>query len=141
MPNNRTFLSSTGVAVYGVSPNRKTFASVVFNNIEKSGLNAFRINPSGTNGFYRDLNAVSDKVDSTYVAMRPEKVSGILDEIIRSGIKKVWLQNGSYNKDFINKLQSAGIETYTGCLMMYLSSAGFLHKFHRAIYEFFGGDK
>jgi predicted CoA-binding protein len=139
MPDSHPFLKSGEIAIFGVSPRRKTFAGYVQGALEKAGIKAYPVHPEGIDKGYSDLSAVPDKVDAAYVAIKPESTRNLIADFRDSGIKKIWLQNGAFNDEIIGLCRQAGYETYTGCLMMYIPGAGFLHKLHRVIHEFFSG--
>lgn len=143
MPSNETFLQSSGngIAIYGLSPKRRTFAIGIKKHLEKSDYKIFPINSKAESGFYQNLKAVPDKIESAYIAINPDNALSILNDLSEYGIKRAWFQYGSFNDEIIKKCKDSGIETYTGCLMMYIPSAGFIHKFHRFLYELFGGKK
>jgi predicted CoA-binding protein len=141
MQSNHPFLASSRIAVFGISPMRKTFAAGINKNLEESGFQVFPVNPQASARFYPNLSALPDQVESAYVATRPENTSKIIDDLIGYAIKRIWLQNGLFNDHILNKCREAGIETYTGCLMMYLPSAGFIRKFHRVVHEFLRRNK
>ena len=136
MQNNENFLSSSGFVIYGISPTRKTFAGYVKKNLVNAGYKVFPIYPDAGNGFYRNIVSIPDKVESAYIAVKPENTSKVIEDIEKSGIEKVWLQNGSFKDSILNRCRKAGIEVYTGCLMMYIPNAGFIHKLHKIIHEF-----
>ncbi len=136
MPNKQDFLLSSEIALFGISPQRKTFASGVKKSLEKATFKVYPVNPSA-NGCYSNLEEIPVKVEAVYVAVNRANALSISENIIKYGIKKVWLQYGSYNEQIINKLKDAGIEVYTGCLTMFIPGVGFIHRFHRVIHDFF----
>ncbi|MCD6162412.1 MAG: CoA-binding protein [candidate division Zixibacteria bacterium] len=143
MPSNETFLQSSkdGIAVYGLSPKRRTFAVGIKDNLEQSDYQVFPIHPKADSGFYPNLKAMPGKVKSAYIAINPNNALSIINDLSEYGIKRAWFQYGAYNDEVLKKCNDSGIETYSGCLMMYIPSAGFIHKFHRFLYELFGGKK
>jgi len=136
MPNKQSFLLSKELALFGISSKRKTFASGVKRSLEKAGFKTYPVNPSADN-CHPNLEEIPVKVEAAYVAISCDNTVSISESIIKYGIKKVWLQHGSYNEQIINRFKDAGIEVYTGCLMMFIPGVGFIHRFHRAIHDFF----
>ncbi|MCP4581741.1 MAG: hypothetical protein GY839_08980 [candidate division Zixibacteria bacterium] len=139
MPSNDEYLKSSKIAVFGVSPKRRTFASGVKDKLENAGFEIFLIHPDAPEGWYADLDYLPEKLDSVYIATSRKNASIIVDNVIKSGARKIWLQYGAFNNDIIEKCKSAGLETYTGCLMMYIPNSGFPHSFHRFLFELFKG--
>jgi predicted CoA-binding protein len=139
MPSEHGFLDGSNIAVFGVSPRRKTFAADVREKLQGAGYNVYGINPDGGEGYFPNWESLPEKTDRAYIATSPVNAAKILDSAIAAGVKKVWLQFGSYNKDLLQKCKAAGLETHTGCLMMYIPDAGFIHSFHRFIHELIKG--
>jgi len=139
MPSNDEFLKSGKIAVYGVSPKRKTFAVEVKDKLQQAGFETFLIHPDAADGWFADLDCLPEKVDSVYVAVNKKNASSVIDEVAKYGAGKIWLQYGAYNNELIEKCKNIGLETYTGCLMMYIPNAGFPHSFHRFLHELFKG--
>ena len=136
MPNKQNFLLSQELALFGISSKRKTFASGIKSSLEKAGFKTYPVNPSA-DGCYPNLDDTPVKVEAAYIALSSDNTLSISESIINYGIKKVWLQYGSYNEKIINKFKDAGIEVYTGCLMMFIPGVGFIHRLHRVIHDFF----
>jgi len=139
MPSKREFLKSSKIAIFGVSPKRKTFAAEVEKSLQTAGIAVFKINPQGGSGFYPDLNSIPERIEAVYIATNKKNADSITDMAIAYGAKKIWLQYGAYDKQIIAKCQNAGLETYAGCLMMFIPNAGSVHSFHRFLYELFKG--
>jgi predicted CoA-binding protein len=139
MPSKREFFKSSQVAVFGVSPKRKTFAAEVEKTLQAAGITVFKVNPQGGSDFYSDLNSLPKRVEAVYIATNKKNAADLIDNVIAYGAKKIWFQYGAYDKKIIAKCQNAGLETYSGCLMMYIPNAGSIHSFHRFLYELFKG--
>jgi len=136
MLSKQDFLLSSEIVLFGISLRRKTFASSVKKSLKKAGFKVYPVNPSA-DGCYSNLEEIPVKVEAVYVAINSANALSISENIIKYGIKKVWLQCGSYNEQIINKFKDAGIEVYTGCLMMLIPGVAFIHRFHRVIHDFF----
>jgi predicted CoA-binding protein len=139
MPSNHSFLSGSCVAVYGVSPNRRTIAATVGDALRAAGWKVYVIHPDGGPDYYTDLESLPEKTEAVYIATNPKAASTIVDQAIAAGVKRVWLQFGAYNKELIQKCKDAGLAVHAGCLMMYIPNAGFMHSLHRVIHELVKG--
>ena len=139
MQNNHSFLSQNCIAVFGLSRNRKTFAEYVREKLQSAGFKVYPMHPTGDDGYYKDLESLPERPEAIYIATNPTSAAEIVDEAIAYGVKRVWLQFGSYNKEIIEKCRSAGLEVHAGCLMMYIPGAGMLHSIHRVIHELIKG--
>lgn len=121
--------------IFGISPRRKTFAAYVKRNLEKSGYEVYVVNPKANDVFYRYLNSLPVSVKAAVIATKPVNTLKIIDDLVEYGIGKVWLQNGSFNDEVVNRCQSAVIDTYTGCILMYMPGTGFIHRLHRFVHD------
>jgi predicted CoA-binding protein len=140
MPSKDEFFSANEFVMYGLSPNRKTFAHAIKDEMEKRGQKIFAIDRSGKSGFV-DINSLPTKVDRAIVALGPKNTASIINELADAKIDKVFFQQGSYNKEVLAEFKDRGFQVHTGCAMMYMTDAVFMHRFHRFLYEFFGGSK
>ncbi|MCP4632545.1 MAG: CoA-binding protein [candidate division Zixibacteria bacterium] len=128
-------------AVFGVSLKKKRMGNIILEHLEKSGYSGFGINPSaaGDANVYPDLESLPGKPESAVVAVSPQNARGAIDDCIKFGIKDIWMQLGSNDKDIDNYIKEKQLKAFSGrCLLLYLKSAGFPHSFHRGILKFFG---
>jgi predicted CoA-binding protein len=140
MPSKDEFFAAKEFVLYGLSPNRKTFAHAIKDEMEKRGQKIFTIDRSGKEGFV-DIKSMPAKIDRAIVALSSKNTASVIDELVEAKIDKVFLQQGSYNKELLAQLKDRGFQVHTGCAMMYMSNPVFMHRFHRFFYELFGGSK
>jgi predicted CoA-binding protein len=140
MPSKDEFFAAKEFVMYGLSPNRKTFAHAIKEEMEKRGQKIFAIDRSGKSGF-ADIHSLPQKVDRAIVALSPKNTASVINELVDAKIGKVFLQQGSYNKEVLAEFKDRGFQVHTGCAMMYMTNAIFVHRFHRFLYELFGGSK
>lgn len=139
MPSNHPFLSSSSIAIFGVSPRRQTMGGAIYDKLKEQGFKAIAIHPDGGNEWFPNLDSVPDEIGGVCIATKKASSRSIVDVVIKKGIKRVWLQNGAFDQELLTKCHDAGLETYTGCLMMYIPNAGFIHGFHRFLHELIKG--
>lgn len=140
MPSKDEFFQAEGFVIYGLSPNRKTFALAIKDELEKRGKKIFAIDRSGKNG-YADLQAINNQADRAIIAMNPNNTTSVINELADAKIQEVFLQQGSYTKKTLAEYKKRGFQVHIGCAMMYMSDAMFMHRFHRFFKELFGGSK
>jgi predicted CoA-binding protein len=140
MPDKDDFFLADGFVIYGLSPNRKTFAHNIKNELLRQGKRVFAVNRPGQAG-YTDLKELNNHVDRAIIAMKPKNTVSVIDDLASADIHKVFLQQGSYDKEVLAQFADSGFDVYTGCAMMYMADAPFIHRFHRFFYELFGGSK
>ena len=143
MPDDRIelFYQSESFAVVGMSKSRRNFAWSIHDSLVKAGKRVFPVHPEG--GYSRDVQFY-DSIESlplipeaAIIGLDLKKQDGILPELKASGIRKVWLQQGSYNNSILEEAERAGLNPVTGCALMYLPGASFLHRLHRFLHELF----
>ena len=139
MPSSKEFLDNSDIAIFGISPKRRTFAGTVNDYLLKAGYKTYPVHPDGASGHFDSPERLPDVAQAAYIATGPDNTKSIVESLKDGRIKSIWFQNGSFNKEILGRCDGAGIKTYTGCLMMYIPEAGFIHRFHRAIHELFSG--
>jgi hypothetical protein len=137
------FISKSKYAVVGVSGNSKKFGSVVYRELKAKGYQVFGIHPKlesiESDPCYRDLASLPETVDGVITVVPPEITEKIVEDINASGIKSVWMQQGSESKTAIEYCKNNGIEVIHGeCILMFAEPVNSIHKFHRWIWKIFG---
>lgn len=64
----------------------------------------------------------------------PSETENIVKEAKESGIKFIWMQQGSESENAINYCKENGIHVVAGkCILMFVEPVKSIHKFHRWI--------
>lgn len=130
------------IAIAGVSRNPKKFGNVVYKTLKDKGFTVYPINPNA-NTFdgetsYKSVKELPEKVKNLLILLKPGEVSGVVQQSIEKGIERIWLQQGSTDKEAVENARNNGVEMVTGkCILMYANPNG-IHKFHAGINKFFG---
>ncbi|HEY9115286.1 MAG TPA: CoA-binding protein [Bacteroidales bacterium] len=135
-------IGSKEVAIAGVSRNPKKFGNVVYKTLLEKGFTVYPINPNAETidgaKTYPSITELPEKVKNLVILLKPNDVTPVVEQAIQKGIGKIWLQQGSTNKEAIEKAKEANVEMVTNkCILMYANPSGF-HKFHARINQFFG---
>ncbi len=137
------FLAQNKIAVIGVSRKRSKFGNVIYRELKNKGYRVFPINHN-TNTIegdvcYPDLFSLPEKVDAVILNVPPVQTEKILDQVQQSGIKKVWLQQGSQSDKAEKFCEENGINCVSNeCILMFAEPAGFIHRAHRWIWGVLG---
>jgi hypothetical protein len=137
------FVSQKNLAIIGVSRNPKKFGNYIYKELKSKDYNVFAINPN-MNEFegdkvFHSLDQLPSQVDAVLLSIPPAKAKEALKEVAKQGIKRVWLQQGSSNKDVIKTCDDLGLKYVSNeCIMMYTDPVNSIHKFHRAIWKLIG---
>jgi predicted CoA-binding protein len=136
------FLKSGSFVLYGVSRAKNKFGNNILKELNAKGFRVFPIHKELDEvenlKCYRDLSKLPEKVDAAIVCTKPEKTAQILEELKASGIKNIWLQQGSANTGIYEKaILDFDNVIYNKCILMFAIQTG-VHKFHARILRFFG---
>lgn len=133
------FLAQKNIAVAGVSRNIKKFGNVIYRELKKKGYNVFAVNPN-INEFegekcYPNLADVPVKPDAVLINVPPKSALKVLEDANTTGIKRVWLQQGSQSDEAVKYCKENEIECVSNeCILMFAEPEAFMHKFHRWIW-------
>ena len=113
----------TRIAVVGASNNPEKYGNVIVKNLRSKGYTVVPLNPredivEGLAAFksVRDLDA---PVDLLVVVTPPPATLRILAEAAASGIRAVWLQEGSFDDAVLDFAHGAPFKTvYDACVMV-----------------------
>jgi hypothetical protein len=136
------FLGSEPIALAGVSRNPRKFGYAAFKELKEKGMNIIPINPYADeilgSRVYRDVSSLPQEVKALIIMTKKDQTAGVVNEARQKGIKQIWIQQMSDNKDVVKELEGTGINLITKeCILMYYKPHS-IHKFHRVILKFFG---
>jgi len=103
------------IAVVGASRHKEKWGFRVFVSLLKRFPNAkvYPINPKASeiagHKAYPSLSALPEKPDLVVTVVPPKITEKVVDEAIKLGVKKIWMQPGSESDVAIRKAQEAGI--------------------------------
>lgn len=137
---NKDFLNCKRIAIYGISKTETKFGNSIYRELKARGYSVFPMHIDlekfdGDN-CYRSLSDIKPLVDGVFINVKPNKVIGILQEVKKTGIKKVWLQQGAESEAALKFAEENFLDLSTnGCILMYLEPVKGLHSFHRWIWR------
>ncbi|PKN88349.1 MAG: CoA-binding protein [Chloroflexi bacterium HGW-Chloroflexi-8] len=134
------FLRCKRIAVYGVSRSDAKFGNAVFRELKSRGYKVFPIHPDmekiDEDPCYKSISEIEPAVDGVLINVKPTKVVEILKDVIKSGVKNVWLQQGSESEDALKFAQDNNLNVSSnGCILMYMEPVKGLHSAHRWIWR------
>ncbi len=99
------FTSQKNIAVAGVSRKKQKFGNAIYKELIKRGYNVYPVNPN-LNEYegkicYKDINSLPDEVTGIVINTKPETTKKLIKEAEAKGIKNIWLQQGSADKETI----------------------------------------
>ena len=137
------FLVEKKLAIAGVSRNSKKFGYLVFKHLRERGYDICPINPNADNiddlKCFTSVKEIPDLYDRLLIVTQVNNTIDVLKEAIDRGIKKIWIQNKSENKEVLKLAEEKNIDViYKKCIFMFVEPVEGGHKFHRTIVKFFG---
>jgi predicted CoA-binding protein len=136
------FLAETPIALVGVSRNPKKFGQAAFKELKEKGLDIIPINPVAEEILgvkaYRDVKSLPPEVKGVIIMTKKDQTAGVVRDTREKGIKNIWIQQMADSKEALKELEGSGINYITGeCILMHFKPHS-IHKFHKAIRNFFG---
>jgi len=96
-PLIKDFLAQRILAVAGVSERKKSPANFVLEKLQSAGRTVFVVHPTMTtfkgNTCYRDVASLPEPPGGLFIATRPEVTEKLVEECIRSGVKRIWMHS------------------------------------------------
>jgi predicted CoA-binding protein len=134
---------SKKMALCGVSRREKHFANYLYDELTAKGYDIYPVNPNILNfkgrTCYPTLTSLPEKPDWVLMAMKPTATLEALKDVEKTGINKVWLQQGSSSKESLRFCIDNDIQVIAGkCILMYLEPVKSMHSIHRFIWKILG---
>lgn len=101
------------IAVVGFSPRPGRPSNNISRAMQRYGFRIIPVRPAISEGLgekaYRDLSAVPDAIDLVNVFRAGEFIPAIVDECLRLGLKKIWMQEGAVNEEAAERAVAGGM--------------------------------
>jgi predicted CoA-binding protein len=136
-------MSQKNIAVAGVSRKKQKFGNAIYKELEKKGYNVYPVNPNmkDYNGkiCYPDIQSLPEEVTGIVLNTKPAITKLLMKEAEQKGIKHIWLQQGSANKETIETSHNSDSNIISRqCVIMFAEPAKGIHGFHKWINKTFG---
>jgi hypothetical protein len=137
------FIAQNKIAVVGVSRKKTKFGNAIYKELKQKGYNVFPVNPHITtfegDACYPDLHSLPEKVDAVIINVPPAQTEKVAREAKKSGINKVWLQQGSQSDEAVKFCEENGIDCVSNeCILMFAQPSAFIHRVHRWVWGVLG---
>ncbi len=114
----QSFLDAASFAVIGASEDPAKFGHRVFAAYLRHGRKAFPVNPHSRtilgHDVFPNLAALPESAEAVSVITPPSVTEKVMDEVIASGAKHVWLQPGAESAEAVRKAEAAGLNVLAG---------------------------
>lgn len=137
------FLAQKSLALAGVSRSGKGFGNAVLKELRSKGYDILPVHPEASEiqgiSCNSNLKEIADKVEGLVVVVPPEQTERLVAEAAETGIKRIWMQQGSESQAAIDACKKHGIQVIHGeCILMFAEPTAFIHRFHRWIRSLLG---
>ena len=110
-------------AVVGASANAEKYGFRVFKHLRDMGFEVFAVNQKGGTllgeRVYRSIGELPKVPDVVVTVVPPMATEQIVEECLRIGVKKVWMQPGSESQRAIGFCRKNGIDVvFNACIMV-----------------------
>lgn len=139
----KDFTSLKNIAVVGVSRNPRKFGNTIYKELKGKGYNVLPVNYNldeydGVKCF-KQITDLPDEVEGIIMNVPSDKVKVVLEEAKSRGIKNIWLQQGSGNRELVDYCKAHKMNVVNNeCILMYAEPVTSFHKFHRWIWKLIG---
>ncbi|MEL9999284.1 MAG: CoA-binding protein [Thermoplasmata archaeon] len=110
------------VAVIGASKDRTKPSRSVMRYLMRHGYICYPVNPTadfiGGLKSYKTILEIPDSIDIADIFLPSEKVIDVIDDVVKKGVKVVWMQEGIINEEAAKIAKSHGIEVIMDKCMM-----------------------
>ena len=138
-----TFVQDKRLAVAGVSRSGKKFGNMAAKELRERGYQLYIVHPDAKEidgvKCYPRLSDLQGKVDNLLVSVQSKQALGVLQEASSTGIKNIWLQQGSETSELLALARQLGLKVVSGkCILMYAQPVRSFHGFHRFVMKLIG---
>ncbi|HWS00165.1 MAG TPA: CoA-binding protein [Prolixibacteraceae bacterium] len=142
-PQIESFISCKRIAVVGFSRSGKKFGNIAGKELIKRGYEIYPVHPNAVEiegiTCYPDFKSLDGKAEALLISIPSAKVPPVLEEAAQTGLKNIWLQQGSWSKEVQQTVDRLGLPVVSKkCILMYAPPVTSVHKFHRTIVSIFG---
>lgn len=101
------------IAVVGYSPKPDRPSHTIARRMQQFGYRIIPVRPGISEGLgekaYRDLASVPERIDLVNVFRASEFVPEVVDECLRLGLQRIWMQENIWNEEAAERAQAAGM--------------------------------
>jgi predicted CoA-binding protein len=137
------FMGQKNIAIAGVSRSKHKFGNTIFKELARKGMNVIPLNPNleeyeGVKCF-QSIQSLPPDVTGIVINTKPAVTEILIREAEKKGIKYIWLQQGSANKEIILANEKSESNIISGqCILMFSEPVKGIHGFHRWLKKSFG---
>ncbi|NLM42667.1 MAG: CoA-binding protein [Clostridiales bacterium] len=120
--SKETMLEKKVWAVIGANQNPEKFGNKIYNRLKEKGYEVYPVNPvvESIDGdiCYKNLSSLPKTPDVINMVVAPDKGKPYIEEAAELGIKYVWFQPGTIDREILNLAKEKGIEALQACVLV-----------------------
>lgn len=129
------FLVEKDLAIVGVSRSGKKFGNGALRELTANGYRVFPVHPEAETiqgiPCYPNLRELPEPVGGLLIVVPPAQIEVVVREAAAAGIRRVWMQQGSFSPRALKFCAENGIEAVHGeCILMFLRKGPVFHRIH-----------
>lgn len=137
------FLAQKNIAIAGVSRKKQKFGNAIYKELAKKGYTLYPINPNietyEGKKCYPDIDSLPGEVSAIVLNTKPAITKNLIDQAENKGIKNIWLQQGSADKETLETIKTKDANIIgKQCVIMFAEPVKGIHGFHKWINNTFG---
>jgi predicted CoA-binding protein len=132
------FINEKNFLFYGVSSVKGKFGNLVLKHLNDNGYKVFPIHPELKQVIgidcYNNPSDINQRMNNAIIILNPENTEIVVSELIKYGIKKIWIQQRCESEKAVDMCKENGIEVITGeCILMFTDPVTIIHNIHKWI--------
>jgi predicted CoA-binding protein len=136
-----SILGEKRIAVVGVSRG-KGFGNAALHTLRERGWQAFPVNAAADEiegeRCFHSIGELPELPGAVLAVVPPAQTEKVVDDCLRLGVQKLWMQQGAESDAAIRRAEAAGMTVvHHACILMYARPRG-VHRFHALVQRLLG---
>ncbi|HOP93469.1 MAG TPA: CoA-binding protein [Acetivibrio thermocellus] len=111
-------------AVVGAGDNPEKYGNLIYKKLKSRGYRVYPVNPNyetiDGDKCYKDLSSLPEVPEVIDMVVAPRHGVKVIEEAARLGVKNIWLQPGTHNKEIMELIESKGLNAVQACVLVAL---------------------
>jgi len=120
--SKETMLEKKVWAVIGATQNTEKFGYKIYKRLKERGYEVYPVNPVcetiDGDKCYKDLSSLPKVPEVINMVVAPARGKAYIEEAASLGIKYVWFQPGTYDKEILDLAKEKGMEILLDCVLV-----------------------
>ena len=119
--NKETMLEKKVWAVIGANENPEKFGWKIYKRLKDKGYEVYPLNPAyetiDGDVCYKSLSSMPKVPEVINMVVAPEKGRQYIEEAAKLGVKYIWFQPGTFDKEIFTLVKELGMEALQACVL------------------------